>query len=114
MKSFTPGLVMLAAFVAACAYGQIYPAKPVRLVVGFTPGGGVDINARLLAPELTRQFGHQFIVDNRPGAGTNIANEYVAKARASAHALSRFALDRGRLTPLIIKSDTAIDDRKRR
>jgi tripartite-type tricarboxylate transporter receptor subunit TctC len=50
-------------------------------------GGGVDINARLLAPELSKQFGHQFIVDNRPGAGTNIANEYVAKAPPDGYTL---------------------------
>jgi tripartite-type tricarboxylate transporter receptor subunit TctC len=59
---------------------QPYPAKPVRLVVGFPPGGGVDINARLLAPELARILGQQIVVDNRPGAGTNIANELVARA----------------------------------
>src|SRR2546423_8193835 len=87
MKNFTPALVVLAAFVAACAYGQGYPVKPVRVVVGFTPGGGVDINARLLTPELTKQFGHPFIVDNRPGAGTNIANEYVAKAPSDGYTL---------------------------
>jgi tripartite-type tricarboxylate transporter receptor subunit TctC len=87
MKSVTSALVVLAACVAACAYGQNYPAKPVRVVVGFTPGGGVDINARLLTPELTKQFGHQFIVDNRPGAGTNIANEYVAKAPPDGYTL---------------------------
>jgi tripartite-type tricarboxylate transporter receptor subunit TctC len=87
MKSFTPALVVLAGFVAPCAYGQSYPTKPVRLVVGFTPGGGVDINARLLAPELTKQFGQQFIVDNRPGAGTNIANEHVAKALPDGYTL---------------------------
>jgi tripartite-type tricarboxylate transporter receptor subunit TctC len=87
MKSFTPALLAFAAFAAACAYGQSYPTKPVRVVVGFTPGGGVDINARLLTPELTKQFGHQFIVDNRPGAGTNIANEYVAKAPPDGYTL---------------------------
>jgi len=62
------------------ATAQSYPAKPVRIIVGFTPGGGVDINARLLAPKLGEYLGQQFIVDNRPGAGTNIANELVAKS----------------------------------
>src|SRR5438309_9711874 len=60
--------------------GQSFPARPVRLVVGFTPGGGVDINARLLAAVLTGLLGQQVIVENKPGAGTNIANEYVAKS----------------------------------
>lgn len=80
MKRFTPVLLLLAQLAASGAYAQSYPTKPVRIVLGFTPGGGVDINARSLSPELTKQFGHQFIVDNRPRAGTNIANEYVAKA----------------------------------
>ncbi len=76
----TLALAMLAAFAATPATAQSYPAKPVRIIVGFTPGGGVDINARLLAPKLAEYLGQQFIVDNRPGAGTNIANELVAKS----------------------------------
>jgi tripartite-type tricarboxylate transporter receptor subunit TctC len=71
-------LIAALATTTVCAQG--YPNKPVRLVVGFTPGGGVDINARLLAPKLTEYLGQQVIVDNRPGAGTNIANEFVARA----------------------------------
>ena len=80
-------LLALAAFAAAGAHAQNYPTKPVRIIVGFTPGGGVDINARLLAPELGKIYGQQFIVDNRPGAGTNIANELVAKAPPDGYTL---------------------------
>jgi tripartite-type tricarboxylate transporter receptor subunit TctC len=65
---------------AGDALAQAYPARPVRVIVGFTPGGGVDINARLLAAKLSEEMGQQFVVENKPGAGTNIANEYVAKA----------------------------------
>jgi tripartite-type tricarboxylate transporter receptor subunit TctC len=63
-------------------HAQQYPTRPVKLVVGFTPGGGVDIAARTLAPKLSELIGQPVIVDNKPGAGTNIANEFVAKSAA--------------------------------
>src|SRR5712692_7334911 len=71
----------------ASVEAQGYPAKPVRFLVGFTPGGGVDINARVLASKLSELLPQQVIVENRPGAGTNIANEYVAKAAPDGYTL---------------------------
>ena len=87
--SFAIRLLAVAALLGAAgaALAQNYPARPVRLVIGFPPGGGVDINARLLAPKLAEYLGQQFIVDNRPGAGTNIANELVAKAAPDGYTL---------------------------
>ena len=80
--------ICVALFAAASvALAQAYPTRPVRLIVGFTPGGGVDINARMLAPRLSEYLGQQVVVENRPGAGTNIANELVAKSAPDGYTL---------------------------
>lgn len=62
------------------AWAQAYPAKPVRLVVAFPAGGGIDTVTRLVAPKLTEALGQQMIVDNRVGASGNIGTDYVAKS----------------------------------
>ena len=80
-------LFFLCVFVNENAIAQQFPSRPIRLVVGFPPGGGVDINARLLAPRLAEYLGQQLIVENKPGAGTNIANEFVARSPADGYTL---------------------------
>ncbi len=62
------------------AWAQGYPDRPLRLVVGFPPGGSGDFLARIVADELTREIGQPVVVDNKPGAGSNIAAEHVARA----------------------------------
>jgi tripartite-type tricarboxylate transporter receptor subunit TctC len=62
------------------AWAQTYPRRPVRLIVGFPPGGSSDIVARLLGQSLSERLGQPFIIENRPGAGGNIATEAVLKA----------------------------------
>jgi tripartite-type tricarboxylate transporter receptor subunit TctC len=69
------------------AWAQTYPTRPVRVIVGFAPGGSADILARLMGQWLSEQLGQQFIVENRTGAGTNIATEAVTRAAADGYTL---------------------------
>jgi tripartite-type tricarboxylate transporter receptor subunit TctC len=62
------------------AWSQPYPARPVKIVVGYSAGGAVDIVARTMAQSLAAGLGQPFVVDNKPGAGTNIAVKYVIDA----------------------------------
>jgi len=72
---------------AAQAQGMGYPGKPVKLVVGYAPGGATDIGARLIADALGKDLGQSFIVENRPGANSNIGAEYVVRAPADGYTL---------------------------
>src|SRR5262245_38436396 len=69
------------------AWAQAYPSRPVRLIVPFTPGGAAGLTARLLSQWLTEHLGQQFIIENRPGAGTNIGTDAVAKAPPDGYTL---------------------------
>src|SRR5713101_9408898 len=73
--------------VSRIARAQSYPTRPVRLMVGFAPGQAIDIVARLMAQWLSERLGQQFIIENRPGAGGNIAAEVVARAPADGYTL---------------------------
>lgn len=79
------GALMLAA--ASGASAQTYPAKPVKLLVGFPAGGGLDVLARIIGQRVSEQWGQQIIVENKPGAGSNIAGEIAAKSAPDGYTL---------------------------
>src|SRR5215470_18048038 len=69
------------------AQGQAYPSRPVRLIVGFGPAGLSDLAARLIGPWLSERLGRQFVIENRPGAGGNLATEAVVRAAPDGYTL---------------------------
>jgi tripartite-type tricarboxylate transporter receptor subunit TctC len=73
--------------VASAAYAQTYPAKPVRMIVPFAPGGNTDIIARVFAPKLGELLGQQIVIDNRGGAGSTIGTEAAARAAPDGYVL---------------------------
>lgn len=81
------GMLGLACATALPVFAQIYPVKPVRVIVPFSPGGAADVPGRILMARLTESFGQQVIVDNRPGAGSTIGAEIVSKSPADGYTL---------------------------
>ncbi len=78
--------LLLSAF-SSGAPAQAYPDKPIRLVVGFTPGGVSDVLSRAISAKVSQNIGHQVVVDNRPGAGTTIASEFIARSAPDGYTL---------------------------
>jgi len=87
MRSAAPVLFLGAMLVAAPALSQSYPAKTVRLIAPFAPGGATDVLARLVAQKLTERWGQQVFVDNRVGAGGHIGAELAARAAPDGYTL---------------------------
>src|SRR5712671_5897905 len=88
VKTLLSGAVLvLAAFAAGTSFSQTYPAKPVRVIAPFAPGGGTDFIARLIAQKLTERLGQQVIVENKPGAGGNLGAEYAVKSAPDGYTL---------------------------
>ena len=82
-------ITALAALVsqATLAQAQTYPSRPVHLIVGFPPGGTTDVVARVIGKRLSERFGVPFVVENMPGAGTNLATASAVRASADGHTL---------------------------
>ena len=81
------GLATLTALSIGCASAQTYPDRPVRLIVSFAPGGGTDVAARQIQPLLSDRLGKQVVIDNRPGAGSSLGTNLVAKAAPDGYTL---------------------------
>src|SRR5882672_944523 len=87
MNQYVLGAVFLAAFLAEAAPAQIYPSKPIRLIVPFAAGGGNDNVARLVGKRLADSLGQPVVVDNRPGAGGVLGAELAARSAADGYTL---------------------------
>ena len=94
LRSVAVASILAFTTLGAAAQPQAYPTKPVRMVVGFPPGGGTDILARIVAQKLSEAWGQQVVVENRPGASATIAANQVAKAAPDGYTVSM-----GQLTP---------------
>jgi tripartite-type tricarboxylate transporter receptor subunit TctC len=94
-------LIVLAAAGTAAAQGT-YPTRPVTLMVGFAPGGGTDTAARIVAKQLSANLGQQVVVENRPGAGGNIATELVARATPDGHLIALASIGSLTVAPYLV------------
>jgi tripartite-type tricarboxylate transporter receptor subunit TctC len=104
MLKIVSALVVLLAACAASA--QTYPTKPIHLVVGFAPGGAADIIARTVSDPLSRALGQSIIVENKPGAGSSVAADFVAKAIPDGYTIIIASQSGMVINPLINKSVT--------
>jgi tripartite-type tricarboxylate transporter receptor subunit TctC len=96
---------------ATLALAQAWPSKPVKMVVGFPPGGGTDILARLVAQRLSEAWGQQVVVENRPGASATIASNVVAKSPPDGYTLSMGQLTPNAIAPALM-ADLPYDAKK--
>ena len=102
-KRLARGLLVVFALCASCAWSQGYPNKAIKIVVPFTPGGGNDVFGRTIAQKLSERLGQPVVVENKPGAGSIVGADYVAKSAADGYTLlvAQQALI---LMPLVSKS----------
>jgi tripartite-type tricarboxylate transporter receptor subunit TctC len=94
--------IALSIALGASAQAQTYPSKPIRLIVGFPPGGGIDLSARLYAAKLQEPLGTPLVVENRPGATGIVAGEVVAKSAPDGYTLLVGASGQMTINPVIL------------
>src|SRR5262245_61332692 len=80
-------LILALTLVASSAFSQSYPSRPIKMVVGFPPGGGTDVVARIIAPGLSENLGQPVVIENRPGATGTVAAGMVAKSPADGYTI---------------------------
>jgi tripartite-type tricarboxylate transporter receptor subunit TctC len=113
MKSAALALTALAlATITNAAFAAAYPDKPVRMIVGFAPGGGTDTTARAISAKLSDLLGQQVIIDNRAGAAGNIATELVAKAPPDGYTLLLGTIAALAINPSLYRSKLPFDSIK--
>src|SRR4051794_35843346 len=86
-RAIALALALAAQLVAPGANAEAYPARPVRIIVGFIPGSSADITARVLGQRMGQILGQQFVIENKPGAGSSLAAEFVARAPKDGYTL---------------------------
>jgi tripartite-type tricarboxylate transporter receptor subunit TctC len=101
MKRIVSGA--LGCFLAASVFAQDYPSRPISMVIGFAPGGGTDTASRIIAKKLGENLGQSVVVENKPGAGGNIATDYVAKAAPDGYTILLGSVGSLTVAPHIVK-----------
>jgi tripartite-type tricarboxylate transporter receptor subunit TctC len=97
-------LSLLGICASGISHAQSWPSKPIRIVVGFAPGGTTDAMARMVAQSLTESLGQSVVIDNKPGASGNIAASEVARATPDGHTLFISPTSVETVNPHLIKS----------
>lgn len=97
------GLLAIAALAPGAARAQSWPARPIRVVVGYVAGGGVDITMRILAPKLAALLGQPVVIDNRPGGAGNLANELLAQSSPDGYTLMVGTIGQMTVNPLLAR-----------
>ena len=104
MSASKAAFALAAALFAAGAWAQAYPSRPARVIVPFPPGGYTDVTARVIAQALSERLGQPFVVENRPGAGTAIGAEAVAKAPADGYTILYTGASTFTVNPVLLKN----------
>ena len=108
-RAIALALALAAQLVAPGANAEDYPARPVRIIVGFIPGSSADITARVLGQRMGQILGQQFVIENKPGAGSSLAAEFVARAPKDGYTLFLGSFDLAKdFTPIALVTTAAV------